>query len=170
MFASALNPENCKVLEEEGEAMLDDDRDFKKRATKYAEDLSHEAAARAPVRLGALSAAVAGTYAAASSASSGPPPAQDWRALAVLPDQAWDQTAAKGWLPIVTGCVISVHQRTRWMVKYQCDLPPRSFSMAFVPGDNTNATEALRECLLWAWRAHKQKTGAECPFNLGALV
>lgn len=173
VFATALTPENCQVLGNEGSSAMDDEgKHIKSRAESYAKDLSQEPKTLAPVQAGigasssSSSAPAARVEALATSARAG------WRALPELPVQAWTQPMAKALLPAVVGCTIAIHKNSSWMVKYPPrPHPPKSHSVAFAPGETSSSTEALRECLAWAWRVHKElHPGDSCRYDLEAIA
>lgn len=83
----------------------------------------------------------------------------------------WTILEARSIVPRVTGCSITIHTDTMWQVKYgQKKDFPRSHSSSFTPGDADSSYAALVRCLVWVWRAHRDHTGQECPFDLGVAI
>lgn len=171
-FATVLTPENVEHLKDVAAGLDKDEiKGMSDTADKFVSALKSMPKARValpptPFPSGAAS---------SSSGVTGPPSseplsAKDWRLLPGLPEGSIEQPQAKEFLPSMVGCVISVHQNSRWMVKYPREVYPRSHSASFTPGDESSILEALRAALLWAWRSHKEKTGQGCPWNLGEPV
>ena len=106
--------------------------------------------------------ALAGRAAASSSSSSSAAP----RVWPVLEQRSYLLEEARLFLPQRTGCVLSIHSNSAWLVKYPRDSPPRSHSRSFAPGDAKSNFESLKACILWAWDCHKEATGQSCPFEL----
>lgn len=171
VFASVLNPQNCEVLGEAGaEVVVERQVEMKELAEKYAAGLAQEPRAKAPasVKPAQPGAPKAGPIGDSTASSSRAP--SDWRSLPTLPAQAWTQIQAKEWLPKKAGTTIAIHKGTAWMIKYPRDEFPRSHTVSFSPGDIEGSTSARRECLVWAWRCHREKDGAECPYNSGCII
>eukprot|EP00971_Amphidinium_carterae_P143092 2835254-Amphidinium_carterae.1 len=56
---------------------------------------------------------------------------------------------------------------SRWRAKYPNSIGPKSFSMVYY--DEAIEKMSVQECIRWLWESHRQETGAECPFDIGAL-
>lgn len=170
VFASVLTPANVQHLSDaaagldKGEVQSMQETAEKVMTTLQAMPKAKVFLPAAPPGSGSSSSAGAG------SSSSGAQVVKDWRQLPQLPEGSWTQAQAKMYLPDVRGCVISVHKNSAWMIKYPTVSLPRSRSQAFAPGDESSNSEALRLALVWAWRAHKEKTGLPCPWNLGEPI
>lgn len=170
VFATALNPENVKALEAEGaEPTVSNDDNLAEKAEKYVTALRGEPRGKARALMLEERAPAASS---SSSSSQAVPQGQvaDWRSLPTLPEQAWTQPQAKQFLPTAVGCVIAIHKNSSWMIKYPREEYPKSHTVAFTPGDIESSSEALRECLRWAWRCHRKACGQECPYNLGEAL
>ena len=87
-----------------------------------------------------------------------------------LPAGIYSQAKAREYLPQVKGCTISIHQNTRWQVKYTMrSKPPRSWSEVWKPSEaGRDHMGNLKLCLAWAWAVHAQEqpTAPACPWDL----
>lgn len=170
VFASAMHPENVRVIEKEGGDQLPvDAAELEAKAETYRQGLAQEPTGKIN---NTASSSAACPSASSSSSGVGNPrlAASDWRALPSLPDGILSRPEATQFLPSVTACTVAHHKESAWMIKYPTSAPPRSHSVSFTPGDGPSSSAALRECLLWFWRAHHATIGDPCPYCLGEPI
>lgn len=182
MFASVLTPANVAVLATEGAEICEDQAypEIRKSAQKFVDGLAGEPEAKVAKRDARLpseaeasmaASAIASSSSAAVSAGPSPHAHREWRDLPTIPDKEWTMADARAKLLVAVGVSLSINKSTSWVVKYlQRPVAPQSRTVSFVPGDAASSSQALREVLAWAWRAHKEATGEDCPFNLGVAV
>ena len=103
----------------------------------------------------------AGSGAASSGASSSSRKTQgvsiDWENIEI-------STLRKYW-PAQAQCGMTREftHATRWKAVYPTVCPPRSFSMVYRSAEAEK--RSVISCLEWLWKAHKDATGTECPWE-----
>ena len=171
VFASVLTPDNAEVLaQDEGAEGKDQVDSMMQQADHYVKSLKEQAKVKVKPNLDKVGIDIASSGQTPASSSGPLPSALSWMALPTLPEAAHDQQTASKFLPVVKSCTIAIHKKSPWQVKDPKPDFPRSHTRSYTPGDQASANQALRECLLWAWRAHRSLTGQPCPYNLGAAV
>jgi len=88
------------------------------------------------------------------------------RAPTLIKGVQFTQLEAKGFLPKVQGCTISLETvwHGRWKVAYPCLHPPNTMHGMFEKDGQQRS--ALFVCLRWAWDNHFKATGESCPWDL----
>lgn len=169
-LSSVVTEENMKVIEKE---MGDLGADVDLQQSVAAEVEAAKRAAR-QLKLPKVKQTLppAPSQPAPSSSSSAAPSAATQRVDRVpVPGKEMTLAEAREYVPTAKGCTLSIHADHRWMLVYRARaIFPRSHSAPFISGDAESMRRGLLQVLAWGWRAHKETTNEECPFDLGMPV
>ena len=82
-----------------------------------------------------------------------------------VPFDDLDIVAIRPLMPKVAGASISKDKvrHMRWQACYPTTVPPRSFSAVW--NERRSEKTAVKLCLEWAWKAHFEQAGVECPYE-----
>lgn len=175
VFQTAFSEEALDTIEAEmGDQEMADVVHDEKQALRLAKKAMFDRSARAPASASVSKRGVQqkeSSQSAAASSSAGVAGASVVRPpRPEIPVKAYTVQEAKLMLPAVTCCVLACHADPAWVVKCPRAVAPRSRTRAFTLGNDESSWEALRECLQWAWAAHEEATGAQCPHDFGPPI
>ncbi len=113
-------------------------------------------------------AAVSASASSTSASSGGIVPSV---AASLLPIPRRDHTVQQARLHIPPGSWIGIHKNQAWQVKYHAKPTwPRSHTVTWQQSEGGVGVDkhvSLLQCLRWVWEAHTQRTGEQCPWDLG---
>jgi hypothetical protein len=87
-----------------------------------------------------------------------------------LEDKDCEVAAARGFLPQVKGCGISINNNERWQVRYDHRRAPgpKSWSQCWHPlASGMSNLDVLKRAIRWAWSVHlEDNPSADCPWDI----